>query len=396
MERILCSKILGKTVLGSACEFNFALAIAKSASCFDMYLDMSNMKVDQNIIKACGVDKFRYYIQEGYIYMGDGVKPTSRVEEPDSEIDVSFYNDVELYKVEDGKAEWSFKWAENNYGSNAYKFTVYKKRGFLVLSVVAYYAIKKYLGLEKALGLRLDFNSMETINIYYYLDVYGCTKTIKWLRDQVFINLDMREGKNIDLDYSLFCKDSAATKKYGSYTMSEKVNFIKEVGWKPGDVLVLWERSGMCVNNKYGNLKSSTLVILQEICKDSVGVVEVYVNKTKEEVWAEYHEMDEESKRLFSDILNKPPLVRSRSISLVSMGIDEYFGDEELILTALDPSEMVVKTISVDGQHATVDMSGVDAIYWLLCQYGIEFNKKLFKERYGTDKDFLWDMFGKE
>ena len=106
--------------------------------------------------------------------------------------------------------------------------------------------------------------------------------------------------------------------------------------------------------------------------------------------------MDEESKRLFSDILNKPPLVRSRSISLVSMGIDEYFGAEELILTALDPSEMVVKTISVDGQHATVDMSGVDAIYWLLCQYGIEFNKKLFKERYGTDKDFLWDMFGKE
>ena len=103
--------------------------------------------------------------------------------------------------------------------------------------------------------------------------------------------------------------------------------------------------------------------------------------------------MDEESKRLFYDVLYKDPFVKSKILSLYSLGIGEYFGDEELILTELDKKETVVKTITIDNEVTTVEISGVDAIYWLMCQNNIEFDKIQYKERYSKDKDLLWDMY---
>lgn len=394
MGGINCSKLLGVTKLDNSYEFNFALALAKCCTCFDTYLDMSMMRVEQSTIPDSSLEKFRYYIQEGYIFIGEGVKPSEPLEKPETEIDVSFYNDVVLYdKVDDSVVEWSFAWADKNYGDNAIKFTIYRNRGFLALSIVAYFLLKRHFGLESAKRIRLTFNTMETKNVHYYLDLYGCKKSLDWFDDMVDLHLDMREAKSIDLDYSLFCRDSYFSKRYGAYTSSEKSDLIKKLGWVVGDILVLWERTGMCTNNKFGNLKSSTILRLDEIGNDYLGVTEIHVNKTKEEITLDYNEMDEESKRLFYDVLYKDPFVKSKILSLYSLGIGEYFGDEELILTELDKKETVVKTITIDNEVTTVEISGVDAIYWLMCQNNIEFDKIQYKERYSKDKDLLWDMY---
>ena len=41
-------------------------------------------------------------------------------------------------------------------------------------------------------------------------------------------------------------------------------------------------------------------------------------------------------------------------------------------------------------------MKGVDAVYWLLCQYNVEFDKDMYREMYMGDKPFLWDMYHPE
>ena len=55
-----------------------------------------------------------------------------------------------------------------------------------------------------------------------------------------------------------------------------------------------------------------------------------------------------------------------------------------------------MKRITVQGKEADVEMNEVDAIYWLLCQYEIDFDRELYKHMYNNDEDLLWDLYGNE
>ena len=55
-----------------------------------------------------------------------------------------------------------------------------------------------------------------------------------------------------------------------------------------------------------------------------------------------------------------------------------------------------MKRITVQGKEADVEMNEVDAIYWLLCQYEIDFDRELYKSMYNSSKDLMWDEYGEE
>lgn len=52
------------------------------------------------------------------------------------------------------------------------------------------------------------------------------------------------------------------------------------------------------------------------------------------------------------------------------------------------------KRITIDGKEGDVSMSSIDAIYWLLCQYSIEFDRELYRNMYNDGKDLMWDLYG--
>ena len=393
MKRLSCLKVFGKDVVESHSEFNLALALAKCCRDWGYCLDMSGMVVNENNVSEESLMQFRYLIKEGYIYL-EGAEISGRVEPGFPDVDVTFYKDIPLYNYQGDLALWSFTWAVNNYGEKAVNFSYYNKRGFIVLSVVAYYILKRVFGNERSRKLVVSMDFTEAKNTYYYLNVFSCCQSLEWLNEIVELDIDMSDMKGVDLDYQVFCSNSYLSKKYNFYTVSEKRNFMKQEGLNVGSILILWERGGICANNRFGNIESSTVVRLDEIGDNYIGVTEIHVNKTKEDVEDEYFEMDEEMRDLYSDILSKPPLVTPSTIGLENLGVEGYFYTERFLITKLDRREKVVKTISGNGEKWRREISGIDAIYWLLCQYDIEFDKSLYKSMYSEGEDLLWDIYG--
>ena len=76
------------------------------------------------------------------------------------------------------------------------------------------------------------------------------------------------------------------------------------------------------------------------------------------------------------------------------MGIENYFYDESQFITLISPTEKVNKLITIDGKQVQKEMSCIDAIYWLLCQYEIDFDREVYKHMYNNDQDLMWDEFG--
>ena len=120
------------------------------------------------------------------------------------------------------------------------------------------------------------------------------------------------------------------------------------------------------------------------------------MNKTKEETRIDYESIDQNKRYLFRDMLSFKPLVQNKVLSLYEVGIDNYFYDESQLITFISKTERTTKRITVEGEESEVDMSGVDALYWLMCQYGFEFDRELFRAQYSDGKDLLWDLYGED
>ena len=179
------------------------------------------------------------------------------------------------------------------------------------------------------------------------------------------------------------------------HTLSEKLDVMKRYGMVEGAILLLWKRSGMCENNEYGHITGAKVFRLDEIGDNFLGVTTIAVNKTKEEIKMDYYDIDESIRYLFVDLLDKKPHMESSELNIFDVGIDNYFYDESKFITLLDESEKVFKTVTIDGKEVRMKMSGVDAIYWVLCQYGIEFDRELYKRMYfHGDSEPLWDTYG--
>ena len=198
MKRLSCLKVFGKDVVESHSEFNLALALAKCCRDWGYCLDMSGMVVNENNVSEESLMQFRYLIKEGYIYL-EGAEISGRVEPGFPDVDVTFYKDIPLYNYQGDLALWSFTWAVNNYGEKAVNFSYYNKRGFIVLSVVAYYILKRVFGNERSRKLVVSMDFTEAKNTYYYLNVFSCCQSLEWLNEIVELDIDMSDMKGVDL-----------------------------------------------------------------------------------------------------------------------------------------------------------------------------------------------------
>ena len=107
----------------------------------------------------------------------------------------------------------------------------------------------------------------------------------------------------------------------------------------------------------------------------------------------DYYGIDEEYRGMFTDLL-KPTLNSMQSfVSFENIGIGTYFYDEEYILMPIERDCLNKKLVTIDGQKAVIDMDDVDAIYWILNQFKVDFNKEWFKGYYNGGKELLWDLY---
>lgn len=394
--RVKISDILKKGSFDTYSEFYLGLYAAKILREFGYVADLSDMRVDKSVLPEKALNYFKYLCTNGFIYLGDLEYEGSAIQDaPDVDVDVSYFMSEKMYKVEGENAYWSFEYAKENYSVDNYeKFRTFEKLGSTLLSLVAYYVVKKYLGREDTNFLQVSISDEWSRNMFMVTNIYSCMKGIKVIDELVSLDLAFYSSNETDLDYQVFCSNSYMSGRMTPRVFSEKVKLFDECDIGKGSILLMFFREGMCESNPYGHIESSKVIRLDEIGDSYIGYTEISINKTKEEVMQDYLGIDPDIRYMFSDMVNKGPVTTTQTKGLENVGIEENFFDEEYILTKIDPYATVEKIVTIEGKEAVVNMSEIDAIYWLLKQYNVEFDDLLYREMYATETGLLWDAYG--
>ena len=390
---IKCSDIMKKTYFDSYSEFLLACCIARECLRRGDSLDMSMMRIDAGILPEMELNYFKCLWRDGAIYLGSEFNGDKNVES-------SYYIDTDcfadyygvLFKDCEDRYYWSMDWSYESY-QGIQEMRIISNTGKVLMHLLGHMLVCFYLDEREKKPIEVEITGQQAKSTYIYVNLVSCLKTLPWLSEYLILNIDF-SGYNIDIDYSIFCNNGIAAKRNRLWSINDKRKFLKEEGLVDGMIALLWSRKGMCETNRAGRITGSRLIRINEVCNDSISIETLPYHKTKEEREKDFLSIPEESRYLFIDMKYSAPKGTSSMLSLYEIGVENYFDTESEFITKIDKTAMVTKTITVDGKVSDVTMSNVDAIYWLLCQYEVDFDRELYRDAYNDGEPLLWDKYG--
>lgn len=395
-----CSEFFKKDKFSSYSEFFLSMCMARELGRRGLSLDMRDMWIDPDMVTNSYRDYFRYLVGKGYILINTDKEITEQ-KEPSMLMDVSMY----ALLLEEGKLLnserrfntrywWDFKFAYESWSAHALTLLNTAKMGNNLMHLVAFWIIRCLLdGETDSITIFIDYYRVKST--FIYVNLYSILGTMPWLKEFFELEVEFNDIQ-VDLDYSIFCNNGLMMNHNKYWTVQEKMQWMDKLGIVTGSIVILWTRSRINDNNPFGKIENSLLARVDEIGNDFISLSTIAVNKTREEVRRDYYAMEEDCRHLFADILTKKPYIRDETISICDIGIGDYFKSESKFITKIDTMAKASKTITIDGLTKTVEMSEVDALYWLLCQYEIDFNRELFQNMYSPKESLLWDRYADE
>lgn len=387
---ISCKDIIGRAVFESYSEFYLTLCMAAECLRRGTTLDMSEMVVDPSKLPTSQVQYFKYLASRGALYLGNEVNEDT----PDGgslQFNMDFITENEANLFEGGNLldvnEFIQKFKDNT------EVIFITSMGNTVMHLVAYYLMSIYLGKLPKEPLTIKVDGMNVKNTYIYINLLSIVKTLEIADKFLILNIDLSDYKQ-DLDYNVFCNNSFMSGKHKLWTLSEKLKFLEDEGFCEGAICILWERKGINNSNPIGKLTGAKVIRINEITPKGIYCTSFAVNKTKEEVLEDYNSIDESSRYMFADLKYSKPHQADLYFDLYELGIGEHFFEEAQFITKIDRFSKVIKKVTIDGKVSSIEMSERDAIYWLMCQYGLEFNRTLYKRMYNKGNPLLWDLHG--
>lgn len=391
-NEIQAKKIFNRNYFKSYAEFYLALALGNVLKDRGYSLNMDGMQVDAESIPSDMVKFQKRLLNDGALTLSLYERGNSlNTEIASSDVEVGYFKEIPLAEDRGDILYWDFDYAKNNYGEYAKEFLNFNKMSYSLVHLVAYHLVDVLFGKTKK-KLVIYFDSQKAKSSFIYIKIYACIESMPWIKEFVELDVDFDDYK-VDLDYSFFCNNGKVAGHHRLHSIEEKHKLLDKFGMVEGSILVLAHRDGMCENNPFGYIKNTSVIRLDEIGDTFLGVTCISINKTKEEVELDYYDIDDNIRYMFVDMLSKKPHQSPTELSIVGVGIDNHFLDEDKFITLLDDSEEVTKLVTIDGKKVNINMSGVDAVYWLLRQYDIDFNIDLYKEMYFKGKTPLWDEY---
>lgn len=394
---IMCKDFLKRNTFESYSEFYLMLAVAKECYRLGTHLDMTGMIIERDIAPKNMVNYFKVLVNMGAI-VGEGIEKDSVKYESDLDMDTSCFTELsdkgKLFYEEEDCFLWSYEIASKLYSEFSLTMLHSMKMGNILMHLTACYLVNVYLGYLPCKPFKISITDRQkVISTYIYINLVSCSKSFKFFKDNVILDLDFADFV-VDLDYSIFMNNGIMANRNKLWSISEKKEFLKKEGLVEGAICIKWERRGMCESNPIGRIIGCNLVRVEEIGNNYVTLTDIYLVKTKEELLDDYYDIPEDKRVMFKDLLDFNVNLYLENIPITSLGVKNYISTEEtLFLNRLDPLELVTKKITIDGNTSQVEMTEINAIYWLLCQFEVEFDRDMYKSMYSPEEELLWDMY---
>lgn len=398
-----------KNTLDTCYEFLFALALSAECKRRGASLDMSMMRIsDKDLLSADDIAYMHYLRDNGAIY--DGVireVEDKKYKDKSLESNLKYYCNMEaittlgdkLFNEENDKYYWDTSYAYKSYGKYAKELLHKRKIGSTILHLMAHMLVSFKLKEKEDKLVEFYFKTFEVATLYMFLDLLACERTLKVLKGRVKISLDEDYSDRVgDLDFNILFDTARRAGRLKKWSCEDKFKFFEKYGFKEGSIAILYERGRMCESNSIGTIQRSSVIRIDECITDlkkGAGwkITKLSVNKTIEESEGDYYGIDEEYRSIFSDLLYPKIGTMSTFMPFSGVGIGTYFLDEEYLMMPIERDEKVMKKVSIDGRLATIELDDVEAIYWILKEYNVDFDDTLYKEMYNEGKPLMWDNY---
>lgn len=405
---IKCSELIGKSTISNYYEFLFCMALAAECGRRGRKLDMTDMRLfDKGMLSADDIAYLHYLKGIGCIEDGSAPKAEEGAEDethshPKLWFGVNAVTDLYDVLLEDTPNGylWSRKYAFNTYGEYKDSLLSVKNTGNTVMHLAAHYFICFKLGDRPIKPVTFYYAGFEVATASMYMDLYACCQLPYMEGFEVTFDEGYRE-KMGDLDFNILYSTALHSGRLKKWEYSKKFEVFRNFGWGVGSILVLYKRSKVSSSNPVGTITGASIIRIDKVNSElnsnkgrvSTGweVTEFAVEKTKEEIELDYLGIKEDIRYLFSDLLNTKLNGVSTLLPFDMVGVSSYFLDEEFIMMPLEKSGRVSKLVTVDGKKVPVEMSEIDAVYWILRQYGVEFDFEKYKADYNGGEPLMWD-----
>ena len=386
--------IYKKSYFETVSEYRIAMSLALEFARRGIKLDFTGMKsqVDLNSPIHAGYKNF--------LINNDMVIGATRLEDNPYDFegfeDLDYLDSEDLFEDNKEYVYWDQDWFFDNFGSIYYSLTRVGDMPQLLERLVCRHWVDNLLGLESR-KLFIRINKQVTATVSSYLDIVSLYNSVPYLGDVFSIVLD--EGSSIDLKLSLFHYDSVNRCHHQQFSVEEKENFMNQLGFKEGMVLVLFERKTISesTKNTVGKIISSHLVRLDEVVNGRVYLTMLRCTRTYEEIAKDFMNIPENNRYLYLDLLDRySSAYDTKEISLRDLGIGDRFYSESFLIDSISLDDYVTKLLSNDGVVFEESLNEAEAIYYTLKQNDAPIDYQLFRDYYFNGEEGFYDKLNQD
>lgn len=321
----------------------------------------------------------------------------NRAQDPDFDLRTPVKSQVSFEKREFSGWLWSAN-GENGKGFSVNNKSLNHNRADMAwVSLVAMVAVHRLFEKEpQVLLLRLSANML--INSMALSHLMVLDSMTQCLTGWVYYEFDANVPQKTQLQLSYFAWYSMG-RELGMldrwYNGKEKLAYMRKLGLEVGDLVLYYERDP---EQKMNYIKSIAGCYVAKIIRVNSRDIELELIHTVMPKFAGKEAFDDHSMAVKMMYFDKKPYdhlsISRTSMSMADIGVEYMLYSEHSFIVPLNHASDTVPTRVTDGvRQETLLLDQNNLIYWILEDYGYEYNKSRFLSRYFNGIEPLRDRY---
>jgi hypothetical protein len=179
------------------------------------------------------------------------------------------------------------------------------------------------------------------------------------------------------------------------YSGKEKMEYLKKLDVKKGDIVMYYKRPRSSRLNSVKSIKSCHVARVEYITSTDIGLSLFNTTKLYCQAKADFDNQTIAVKKMYCGKLPYTDFNMTKiNESLSDLGVEYMMQNELAFIVPLDQCDDSVETLVTNGTiESKVILSQNDFIYYLLKDYGVEFNHERFVDKYFKGTVPFYDFF---
>lgn len=256
-----------------------------------------------------------------------------------------------------------------------------------LVSLVAYVAVQRYLHNTPEV-FNLEFtdaiaNNTQLSCADLYLLMNDTTATDGWLE------FDLRVFKPLELQLGYEAwwykgYDNTGLLHKDAYLPNEKYEHAKALGISVGSVVALYKRNIGSIGNHIKSIENYHFAVVESCTARTITLHIINSKLTKFGGRQRFNNMSMAVKQMYSFDKNVFSRLNSTktTYSWVDLGVEYVMSDEEYFITPLQDGDTIELDVTNGVREDRVLLGEVDAVFWLLKDYEVEFDEEHYIKQY--------------